>query len=178
MNKPKIDNDITPDTKIAELLKHYPDLEDRLIELSPAFAKLRNPILRKTVAKVANLRQAAQIGNVPLAKMINTLRSEAGLGEAGEIEEEAQTGAGDEPDWVQSFELKETFDARSMIESGGHPLNRVLEDLDKLGDSESYQLITPFLPAPLLDMAKSKGFEAWSQQERDDLVKNYFKRMK
>ena len=30
-------------TKIADLLKFYPDLEDTLLELSPAFAKLRIP---------------------------------------------------------------------------------------------------------------------------------------
>ena len=51
--------DINLQTKIATLLKVYPELEERLIELVPAFDKLRNPILRRTIAKVTSLQQAA-----------------------------------------------------------------------------------------------------------------------
>ena len=52
---------ITPETKVGALLDNYPDIEELLISLSPSFKKLRSPVLRKTVAKVANLRQVAQV---------------------------------------------------------------------------------------------------------------------
>ena len=55
---------ITPKTKVLELIETYPELEDILIEIAPAFKKLKNPILRKTVAKIATLQQAAAIGNI------------------------------------------------------------------------------------------------------------------
>ncbi|MDD4434532.1 MAG: DUF1858 domain-containing protein, partial [Parabacteroides sp.] len=48
--------------KVAELLNDYPEIEDTLLSLSPAFAKLRNPVLRKTVARVTTLQQAAKVG--------------------------------------------------------------------------------------------------------------------
>ena len=48
---------ISPKTKVGELLDNYPDLESVLMEMSPAFEKLRNPVLRKTVARVATLQQ-------------------------------------------------------------------------------------------------------------------------
>ena len=54
--------DINPD----RLLEHCPELEDELLALSPAFAKLKNPILRRTVAKVATLCQAAGTGEIPV----------------------------------------------------------------------------------------------------------------
>ena len=38
---------ISPQTKVGELLDAYPELEKVLFELSPAFSKLKNPILRK-----------------------------------------------------------------------------------------------------------------------------------
>jgi hypothetical protein len=79
MNTIESDFTITPETKIGALLDHYPQLEEVLIEIAPAFKKLRNPILRKTVARVATLRQVAQIGDVSLAEMINKLRSEVGM---------------------------------------------------------------------------------------------------
>ena len=39
--------DITAQTKVAELLKDYPELEQALIEQAPMFAKIQNPVLQK-----------------------------------------------------------------------------------------------------------------------------------
>ena len=64
-----------------------------------------------------------------------------------------------------------------MIETNGHPLTKVIEDLNELEDSESYCLVTPFLPAPLLDVAKNRGYYAWTDQEADDRFISYFARM-
>ncbi len=69
---------ITPKTRVGELLDAYPELESVLLELSPAFKKLKNPVLRKTVGKVATLQQAASLGNIPVTEVINTLRTEVG----------------------------------------------------------------------------------------------------
>ena len=44
----------------------------------PPFAKLRNPVVRRTVAKVATLEQAAKIGGVSLQAMILRLREVTG----------------------------------------------------------------------------------------------------
>lgn len=52
--------EINLQTKVAELLGAYPQLEEQLLKLSPTFAKLKNPILRRTVAKVTSLQQAAK----------------------------------------------------------------------------------------------------------------------
>lgn len=52
---------ITPHTKVSELLDAYPELEPILLELSPAFEKLKNPLLRKTIARFTTLKHAASI---------------------------------------------------------------------------------------------------------------------
>lgn len=77
--KEDIKLDITPQTLIGDLLKNYPQLEDTLIEIAPVFRKLKNPILRKTVARVTTLKQAAVVGNVSLSTMINELRKKRDL---------------------------------------------------------------------------------------------------
>ena len=69
---------ITPDTKIADLLKEFPQLEATIIRYSPAFSALKNPVLRRTVAKVTSLQQAAKVGNVSIVEMVDTLRAEVG----------------------------------------------------------------------------------------------------
>ncbi len=76
---------ISPKTKVGELLDAYPQLENILLELSPAFAKLKNPILRKTVGRIATLQQAAAVGGLKTDELVNRLRKEAGQNElAGE----------------------------------------------------------------------------------------------
>ena len=65
---------ITPETKIAELLDAYPQLEEVLIRQSAHFTALKNPILRKTVAKVATIEKAAQMSGIPVRRLVATLR--------------------------------------------------------------------------------------------------------
>ena len=68
--------EITAKTKIDELLKQYPFLEDFLITLSPKFKGLKNPIMRKTMGKVATLEMAAPVSGLNLDKLISSLTAE------------------------------------------------------------------------------------------------------
>jgi uncharacterized protein (DUF2249 family) len=172
MTNAKAALDITPDTKIGGMLENYPQLEQILIEISPTFAKLKNPLLRRTVAKIATLRQAAEIGHVPMGTLINRLRLAAGMSESDNtIEENKSCG---QADWIDPAKIVKTFDARPILERGEHPLNYVMKDLKVLPDGTLYELITPFIPAPLIDAAKQKGFKAYTKQEGSELFRTYF----
>jgi hypothetical protein len=59
------DLSIEPSTKVAALLDRYPELEDVLIEMALPFKKLRNPILRRSVAKVASLPLGPSVHHSP-----------------------------------------------------------------------------------------------------------------
>jgi DUF438 domain-containing protein len=63
-------------TKIDDLLKQFPFLEDFLITLSPKFKGLKNPIMRKTMGKVASLEMAATISGLNIDKLISSLTAE------------------------------------------------------------------------------------------------------
>jgi len=52
----------------------------------------------------------------------------------------------------------------------------VMADLAALADGEVYALVTPFVPAPLVELAREKGFVAFSVTEGDALVRTYFRR--
>jgi hypothetical protein len=67
-------------------------------------------------------------------------------------------------------------DARAAIEAGEHPLPKVMADLATLGDAEVYELVTPFVPAPLVDLARQKGFSTYSVSEGSALVRTYFRK--
>ena len=68
--------EINAGTKIDDLLKEYPFLEDFLIKLSPKFKGLRNPIMRKTIGKVATLSKVASIGGLDLNKFLTAVTAE------------------------------------------------------------------------------------------------------
>ena len=69
---------ITPSVTVYKLLEAYPELQEVLIGMAPPFRKLRNPILRRSVAKVATLKHASLVGNVPLNDLIRKLREFVG----------------------------------------------------------------------------------------------------
>ena len=166
---------ITPDTKIGDLLERYPGLEDVLIGLSPTYKALKNPVLRRTVAKVATLHQVSKVGNVPIGRLIDALRAAAGQ-DTGYSGEESHPDEAARPAWAKPGAVVRTFDARALIQAGSHPMPQVMTDLAALKPDEVYVLVTPFVPAPLIDLAAQKGFAAWSSREEADTVRTYFTR--
>ena len=51
-----------------------------------------------------------------------------------------------------------------------------MADLAALSDGDVYALVTPFVPAPLVDLARGKGFLSFSATEGDALVRTFFRR--
>jgi hypothetical protein len=163
---------ISPKTKVLQLIETYPELEEVLIKYVPAFRKLKNPILRKTVAKIATLQQAASIGNVNVGDLINHLRKKIGQELVTEESDSAYNMI--KPGWFNKEAVIQEFDARDMLAAGEHPVNQVMADLKKLPEKSIYKLIAPFLPAPLIDKATSLEFKHWVIKEEDDLFVVYF----
>jgi len=68
--------DLNAKTKIDALLKQYPFLMDLLISLNSKFENLKNPIMRKTMGKVATLEMAASVGGLETDALISALNAE------------------------------------------------------------------------------------------------------
>jgi hypothetical protein len=163
---------ITPKTKVGELLEAYPELEERLIEMAPVFKKLKNPVLRRTIARVTTLQQASAVGNVPVHKLVNSLRELVGQDQLEGLE----SGPGKEqakPSWFDEKNILKRLDARPIIEQGGHPLGEVLNDLKEFGQGQIYELRTPFVPAPLLERVMAQGFDVWTVEEGEESFVSY-----
>lgn len=166
---------ITPDSKLGQILERWPHLEELLVAMSPHFKALRNPVLRRTVAKVATLRQVSTVSGVPLGTLIERLRAGAGLPPA----EAAVAGddvPAERPPWAMPSAAVRTHDARAAIEAGEHPMPQVMADLATLTEGQVYELVTPFVPAPLLDLARDKGFDGFSVVEGEGVVRTFFRR--
>jgi uncharacterized protein (DUF2249 family) len=164
---------ITPQTRIGEFLDNFPELEELLISLSPAFRKLKNPVLRRTIGRVATFQQIAVVGNIPLETIINTLRKAAGQNQTNEIMS-MNNNLNEKPGWFDSAAISETLDAREMLQAGQHPLADVLTRTSVLPKGQIFKLIAPFTPMPLIEKVKDKGFEAYVIEISESEVHTFF----
>jgi len=163
---------INPATKVAALLEHYPELEEVLIEMAPPFVKLRNPLLRRSVAKVASLRQAAAVGRLPVDTMVDQLRAAVGQPPLAAYEHVgSESYFTPQPDWFGDDRVVVILDERDMDPSV-MPLNPLLRRATKMAAGEILELVTTFLPAPGIDILRNKGFATWTAED-DGLVHTY-----
>jgi hypothetical protein len=167
---------IEPDTTVGALLEAYPEAESVLIDLAPAFGRLRNPVVRRTVAKVATLEQAAKIGGVSLRTVIEKLRAFTGQSGA-EANFATSTGdAGIAPDWVEKSRIVEEVDAAAMLEHGVHPIGKIRDAVGALGPGEAVVLRAPFRPEPLIDTMRRAGAQVYCAPAGEKYVV-YFSRI-
>ncbi len=162
---------ITPQTKVASLLNDFPELEDTLIAMAPPFAKLRNPILRRSVAKVASLRQAAAVARLDVVKMVNELRSAVGQPLLEADNAPAREYFGEAPTWFDETRIVGSIDEREL-DPDVMPLAPVMRRAVKLAPGELLELVTSHLPAPGIDLLLQKGYAVWSLQGKGE-VKTY-----
>lgn len=165
--------EIHPSTKVAALLDAYPELEEVLIKMAPPFKKLKNPVLRKSVAKVATLQQAAIVGRIDPASMIDQLRRAVDLDpiEAGESPSE-QDYLGTAPEWFDTGCVFTSIDDRTA-DPDEMAITRITKLLKDLPHRQAIELITTFLPAPGIDVARTRGLRTWTVLE-GELFKTYF----
>lgn len=158
---------ITFQTKVYELLEDYPQLEDILTEISPAFAKLKNPILRRTIARVTTIQQAAAVAGIEAGEVVRRLRIAAGLSDsdAGVINASCAASESEQPDWFLPEKVIVRYDAVKTLDAGDVPMAEILRLSNSLQEGQIFEFSSPFLPTPILDMLSAKGFKIWSIRE-------------
>jgi TusA-related sulfurtransferase len=170
---PHYDFPILPSTKVGALLDRYPELEDVLIGLAPPFKKLKNPFLRKGVAKVASLKHAAAVGGMPVNDLVNKLRAAVGQEAIGSENVGGSISYfSDQPEWFVAAKVVTTID-ESAADPNKMPIVAVLQEAARLQEGEILELITTFLPAPGIEIMKRKGLRVWTVQQRPELIRTY-----
>jgi hypothetical protein len=167
------DMNITPLTTIYDMLEIYPGLEEKLIEIAPVFNKLKNPVLRRTITRITTLKQASVVGGIEIGILVNNLREAAGLSKMNISKEEHVSSTA--PGWINNSVKTIFYDARTDLQNGIHPLGKVMREINLLEKKQVYILITPFVPAPLIEKIKEKGFEIWTEDLNGE-VKTYIRK--
>ena len=151
--------EITGRSKLLDVLKAYPQLEEQIIAVAPPFKNLRNPILRRTVAQLATVEQVAQIGQVSVPELVSILRRAAGLAELRTSPVETfvppPRAAGD-PAWIEGAPAH-VLDGTALLQNGFVPVQRVNELLGALPAGAFILLTTDFKPAPIIEAMEKAG---------------------
>ena len=52
------------------------------------------------------------------------------------------------------------FDVRPLLQRGGEPLPEILRRVEALKEGSGLIVVAPFLPSPLIELLRSKGFQS------------------
>lgn len=66
--------DINEGTSIGDIAKEYPFIREFLIELSPKFAKLKNPVLFKAMTSKATIALVSEKSGFEVEKLIDMMK--------------------------------------------------------------------------------------------------------
>lgn len=165
--------EIDPSVTVHALLEAYPELEDVLIGLAPPFKKLRNPLLRRSVAKVATIKHIASVGGIPLDELIARIRQAVGQPASTESYED-QGYFGEQPEWFSADRVALSLDEDKVEDKDKMTLVIILKAAKNVRKGQVIELVTSFLPAPGIDIMKAKGYSVWTRKEGPDLIKSYF----
>ncbi len=165
--------DINPSTKVHDLLEAHPELEETLINIAPVFKKLKNPFLRNSVGKVATIKHIASVAGIPLSVLINKIRTAIGQQPITDSYDDENYFL-DQPDWFSHDKISLSINEDKLENKNQMTLVTILLEAKNVKKGEIIELITTFLPAPGIDILKSKGYSVWSKKLENGLVKSYF----
>jgi hypothetical protein len=95
-------------------------------------------------------------------ELVNRLRKEVGQDSSSILENgDSSSYSSEMPDWFRTQNIVDLLDVRPMLERGEHPVHEVLQKLKTLETDMILEVISSFLPAPLIDKATSLGYKNW-----------------
>lgn len=168
----KLNVDITPSTKVGEMLDAFPELEDELIGIAAPFKKLKNPFLRKTVANVATLKHIAAVGNVDLNALINRLRETVGQPPSDQ-DFEQENYFTEKPEWFSPEKISASLSDDTIEDKNKMTLTHILKAAKTVSKGNIIELTTTFLPAPGIDKLRAAGYSVWVNKKDNGEYKTY-----
>ncbi|TAK34211.1 MAG: DUF2249 domain-containing protein [Chloroflexota bacterium] len=156
---------VTPNMKISELLKQYPQLLDVLVAQSPEFKRLKNPLVRKVQSRLATVAQAAAMARLDPAALVRTLNLAIGepVPETPSVQLASAAGA-PPPPWLTTAPVAVELDVREDQRRGGQVLTSIMAAVGQVKTGQIFRLRNTFEPLPLYDALAKQGFVPWARE--------------
>lgn len=153
--------------KISEVLQRHPDLLEPLAGLNPAFARLRNPLMRTVQARLVTVEQAAAIAGIAPDALVRDLNRLAGLTppELEAATTPAPAPATGRPAWHGRSIVFQELDVRPMLDRGEEPFTIISAAARSVPVGQVLRVRVGFEPVPLYEALGKQGFEHAAKQQ-------------
>jgi hypothetical protein len=183
---------VAPTDRVSDVIARDEALVDVFVRAAPHFSKLRNRAMRRVMARLITVEQAARTAGIPSEKLVHDLNSALGFadrpadvpatetkhqvtgGEAPELGGRSQPGGGvrdgadaASPGRPADAPIREV-DVREDLRSGNEPFSKIMAAVAALGDGETLRLRTTFEPVPLFTVLGKRGFVHESEEHAAD----------
>ncbi|HET6579340.1 MAG TPA: DUF2249 domain-containing protein, partial [Gemmatimonadales bacterium] len=167
---------VAPGDRVSDVLARDEALVEVFVRQSVHFTKLRNRAMRKVMARLVTVEDAARIAGADAAALVGELNAALGIaaepgaaiggGEARTIRSEAPpaSGAAGRPAGARILEV----DVREDLRAGREPFSKILAAVREIGAGEVLWLRATFEPVPLYTVLAKRGFLHEAQAEGPD----------
>lgn len=156
--------------RVSDVLARDESLVDVFIRQAPHFAKLRNRAMRKVMARLVTVEQAARTANVSTEQLVHELNSALGItveSPAAALTEHSNadgTPGATHPTSAHVVEL----DVRDDLRSGREPFSRIMSAVSEIAADDVLHLRAIFEPVPLFTVFGTRGFAYESKRQAPD----------
>ncbi len=145
-------------SNIKEVLDKHPDLKQVLIDLSPKFKRMQNPVVFNTLAKFATFKDAAKVTGVSVCEILHTINRFLG------VEDKLNKNM---PECISSHKDEEVLDGTELIweESAeryiynNDSMDELIGKISELKAQENIVILSVEKPTELLKIIKGLDFE-------------------
>ncbi len=169
---------INENTRVSELIKYSEEAIDAIASINKLFVRLKNPILRKMLAKRVSISDAAKIGGAKVEDFYKVLKP---LGF-----EYGKTIVNNNKKPSKKYKFKDMnidnidpktiteLDVRDEIAGGKDPFEIIMDAIKVLPKGNTLKLINVFEPIPLINKLNKKGYESFVDNSQAGIVITYF----
>lgn len=166
--------------RISSVLKRDEKLIDVLVQASSTFSKLKNPLMRRTMASLVTVEQAAQIAGIDAADLVTRLNH--ALSHGGPSAEAPKRSVGPKPKpapvpaelaAVPAEQLVDC-DVREDLRAGKEPFGRIMSAVTALQPGQVLRVRAIFDPVPLYAVLAKRGLAHFTEQLDDEDFRVWF----
>lgn len=163
MSESVLQSPVVASDKVSDVLARDESLIDVFVRHAAHFEKLRNRTLRRVMARLVTVEQAARIANVPADRLVHDLNEALGLadlvGPATDATIRHPNVSLEAPSVRPSKPPAIELDIRQDLRDGREPFATIMSAVAGLHDGDVLLLRTIFEPAPLFDILAKRGFQ-------------------
>ncbi|MGE5093265.1 MAG: DUF2249 domain-containing protein [Bacillota bacterium] len=169
MKRPRPAGAITAGERVSDVLARDEALVAVFARHSPNFARLRNRAMRRVMAPLVTVEQAARIAGIPVGVLLRDLNAALGVTDTAasstpRTEASAASRGSRRPAGAPEVEL----DVRPLLRAGEEPFSRIMAAVSALGAGEVLHLRATFEPHPLLAVMAKRGFISETAEHAPD----------